>query len=104
MKWLLCIGLFSLFFLMVTSTARTGDVEAGKAKSTSCVACHGKSGISKMSSSPNLAGQQEQYLVSAMKSYRDSTRENSIMTPLMQSLSDEDIENIASYYASLSCK
>ncbi len=103
MKWFLCVSLFCVFFLMVTSAGKAGDAQAGKAKASTCVACHGKAGVSTMSTSPNLAGQKEQYLISALKGYRDGTRDNPMMTPLMKSWSDEDIENLASYYSSLNC-
>jgi len=104
MKRLFCISLFCVFILATVAYVRAGDVEAGKAKAATCEACHGTDGISTMSSSPNLAGQQEEYLISALKSYRDGTRKNEIMMSMMESFSDEDIENLAAYYFSLSCK
>lgn len=83
------------------STALAGDPEKGKAKSTVCVACHGTNGISPNPQWPNLAGQKDQYLILALKAYRDGDRQNPIMSPLAQGLSDEDIENLAAYYAGL---
>ena len=104
MKKLVCLSLFSLFLFAGASYINAGNAEKGKAKASTCGACHGTKGISSMSESPNLAGQQEQYLINALESYRDSTRDNEIMGPLAESLSDEDIENLAAYYSSLSCK
>jgi len=80
-----------------------GDAEAGKAKSLTCAACHGGKGISPVDSYPNLAGQKEQYFVEQMTAFRDGTRENAQMTPMVSGLSDEDIANLAAYYAAMSC-
>jgi len=81
--------------------ALAGDAEAGKAKSTICAACHGNNGISFIPNYPNLAGQKELYLVDSLKAYRDGLRKSMQMTPLSRGLSDEDIKNLAAYYASL---
>ena len=81
--------------------ALAGDAEKGKAKSAVCVACHGTDGISPNPQCPNLAGQKDQYLILALKAYRDGERQNPIMSPLAQGLSDEDIENLAAYYSGL---
>lgn len=90
--------------VVMGSAAFAGDIEAGKEKSVTCVACHGANGISQVPIYPNLAGQKEQYLVSSMKAYKSQERKGGnapIMWGLMAPLSDEDIENLAAYYASL---
>lgn len=84
--------------------AFAADIEAGKAKAVTCAACHGANGISMIPMYPNLAGQKEQYLVLAMKAYKTQDRKGGnapIMWGLMAPLSDEDIANLAAYYASL---
>lgn len=86
---------------LLSGTATAGDIEKGKAKSTTCVACHGANGISLIPMYPNLAGQKEQYLALQMKAFRDGTRKNMIMAPMAAGLSDEDIANLSAYYASL---
>ena len=83
--------------------ARPGDVTAGKAKATTCAACHGAQGISGNLPGPNLAGQREAYLVDALKAYRTGARDNPLMGPLAKGLSDSDIENLAAYFSGLSC-
>ena len=93
----------ALILFSLTTINYAGDPEAGKAKSLTCAACHGGKGISPVESYPNLAGQKEQYLIAQMTAYRDGTRENAQMTPMVSGLSDEDIANIAAYYASMSC-
>lgn len=95
------IGLTALFG---ASTAFAGDAAAGKVKAAVCAACHGANGIAMMPGYPNLAGQNEAYLVSAMKAYRDKQR-NGGMSAVMQmqaaSLSDDDMANLAAYFSSL---
>lgn len=89
--------------LMATG-AFAADIEAGKAKSATCVACHGQNGISMVPMYPNLAGQKAQYLESSLKAYRSQERKGgnaAIMWGLAAPLSDDDIANLAAYYASL---
>jgi cytochrome c553 len=50
---------------------------------------------------PNLAGQQEGYLVKQLQAFRDGVRDDSLMTPMAKTLSDADIDNLAAYYSSL---
>ena len=77
------------------------DIEAGKAKSVNCGACHGSNGISMIPMYPNLAGQKEQYLVLQMKAFRDGERKNMVMAPMAARLSDTDIANLSAYFSSL---
>lgn len=82
-----------------------GDPEAGKSKAGSCAGCHGANGISSAPIYPNLAGQKEQYLISAMKAYKSQERKGgnaAVMWGLAAGLSEQDIEDLAAYYANLS--
>ena len=81
-----------------------GDAEAGKAKAAVCAACHGQNGIAQIPGYPNLAGQNEAYLVSSLKAYRSKQRNGgqaAVMQGQAAGLSDEDIENLAAYFSSL---
>ena len=78
-----------------------GDAAAGKAKSVTCVACHGANGISSNDLWPNLAGQKEVYLVKQMKAFRDGSRKDPMMEPMSKPLSDADIDNLAAFYSGL---
>lgn len=86
--------------------AYAGDIASGKKKSAVCVSCHGVNGKATVPIYPNLAGQNDGYLISAMKAYRDRQR-NGGMAVLMQvqaaRLSDTDIEDLAAYFYSLKC-
>jgi cytochrome c553 len=93
--------LAALSALLMASSASAGDIAAGKKKSLACAGCHGEDGISVVPTYPNLAGQKEQYLILTLKGFRDGTRKNAVMNPMAKPLSDEDIENLAAYYASL---
>jgi cytochrome c553 len=89
---------------LLTAGAFAADIEAGKAKSATCIACHGPKGVSAVPLYPNLAGQKAAYLESAMKAYKSQERKGgnaAIMWGLAAPLSDDDIANLAAYYASL---
>ena len=96
----------SFFFALVTvlifasTSALAGDASAGKAKAAMCASCHGATGISISPIWPNLAGQKEQYLVKQIKAFRDGTRQDPMMAPMVAALSDADIDNLAAYYSS----
>lgn len=103
MKKSILLGLITSVALFA-ATANAGDVEAGKAKSAVCAACHGGAGISPTPIWPNLAGQKEQYLIAQLKAFKDGTRKNAQMAPMVAGLSDEDMANLAAYYSSLACQ
>ncbi|MEN8206344.1 MAG: cytochrome c [Pseudomonadota bacterium] len=88
-------------FITSGGVAQAGDAAAGKAKSGSCAGCHGAAGISKNPMWPNLAGQQQGYLVKQLKAFREGSRTDPMMTPMAKPLSDEDIANLAAWYNSL---
>lgn len=93
----------ALVLVLASAAAMAGDAAAGKAKSAVCAGCHGGNGVSNNAMYPNLAGQHEQYLVTAIKAYRSGERNNAIMKPMVSALSDADIENLAAYFASQGC-
>jgi len=88
----------ALFFSPVVLAA---DSNAGKSKAASCAACHGSNGISSNPEWPNIAGQNEKYLVSQLKAFRDGDRNSPLMSPMAKPLSDSDIDDISAYYATL---
>ena len=79
-----------------------GDPGAGKAKAALCAACHGPAGVSINPLWPSLAGQQELYLVKQIKAFRDGEREEITMQPFVQNLTDQDVADLAAFYANLS--
>jgi cytochrome c553 len=78
-----------------------GSTAASLEETTTCIACHGQNGISLSPTWPTLAGQHEDYLVHALNQYRDGTRKDPVMAPLVAALSDNDVALLAKYYARL---
>ncbi len=81
-----------------------GDAAAGRKRADAeCASCHGAKGISPNDTWPNLGGQHAAYLVRIMSAYKSGDQQDVMMTPLAKALSDEDIRNLAAYYAGLNC-
>lgn len=78
----------------------SGSAERGQEKSATCVACHGEAGIATAPQWPNLAGQYEDYLEHSLRAYRSGARQNAVMQGFAAQLSDEDIEDLAAWFAS----
>jgi len=74
------------------------DITAGMQLSDSCQECHGRDGNKTVAGSPYIAGQQTRYLLSAMKSYISGKRKNDGMKTALQSFSETDLLNLATYY------
>ncbi|HUI99078.1 MAG TPA: cytochrome c [Usitatibacter sp.] len=79
--------------------AASGDPEAGMKKSAPCQACHGPKGISVSPEFPNLAGQQEDYIIASLHHYKDGHRKNPIMVGQAANLTERDIRDIAAYFS-----
>jgi len=77
-----------------------GDVALGKAKSATCVACHGTDGNALVAMYPKLAGQHESYLFKQLQEFKSGARNNAIMAPMVAALSEDDMKNLAAFYAS----
>lgn len=77
-----------------------GDVAKGKAKSVTCIGCHGVDGNSLVPSFPKIAGQNEDYLLKELKDFKTGVRIDSVMLGIVAPLTDTDIANLAAYYAS----
>ncbi len=81
--------------------AGANDLATGSAKSAQCMACHGPAGISTNPTFPHLAGQNAAYLVRQLERFRSGERYDALMTPVAQSLSDDDISALAMYFDSV---
>jgi len=93
---LLMVGLAS------TQSVNAASIYAGETKAaTVCAQCHGVRTPSADAPFPPLAGRDQEYLKTALKQYRDKTRKSDIMNAIAGSLSDDDINNVAMYYAKL---
>ncbi|WP_434708885.1 cytochrome c4 [Pseudomonas sp. R1-1] len=77
-----------------------GDAAAGQAKAAVCGACHGPDGNSMAPNFPKLAGQGERYLTKQLKEIKDGKRVVLEMTGLLTNLNDQDLADLAAYFAS----
>ncbi|KZX75719.1 cytochrome C [Oleiphilus sp. HI0009] len=90
------LGLSSSAFV---SAEVVGDVQAGKDKSAVCAACHGADGNSAAGNFPKLAGQGERYLLKQMYDQKEGRRVIVEMTGLLDGFSDQDMADVAAYFA-----
>lgn len=99
------VGLaFVASMLACTVVYAGGDAAAGKAKSAACAACHGPDGNSPNPEWPKLAGQHPAYLVEQLRAFNAGHRKNAMMAPMAQNLSDQDMQDLAAYFASQALK
>jgi cytochrome c553 len=88
--------------LMSVQGANAANIYAGESKAAQvCSQCHGIRMPSADAPFPPLAGRDMEYLKTALKQYRDKTRQSDIMNAIAGSLSDDDINNIVAYYGKL---
>lgn len=93
--------LAALLLASPAAFAQQGDVAKGRELSTTCAACHGPTGAESLDPSyPVIAGQFADYLRKALTDYRSGARSNAIMASQAQPLSDQDIRDLAAFYAS----
>ncbi len=78
-----------------------GDIKAGEEKAASCVGCHGANGEG-FGDNPAIAGWDAELFKSSMQAYKSGEKEVPMMNMLVAPLSDEDIADLAAYFASLS--
>ena len=93
--------LLSLGSLLVAQAAvAQGDAAAGQAKAALCAACHGIDGNSAIATNPKLAGQNSNYLVKQLKDFKSGARPGPIMSAMVLALTDQDMQDIAAWFAS----
>jgi cytochrome c553 len=99
----LAAALFAATGLLAVSgsACRAGDLKAGRTKALMCQACHGIDGLSKVPDAPSIAGQIEPYLVAQLQAFKSGARKNDAMSVVARSLSDQDIQDLATYYSAI---
>lgn len=95
------MSLTSVFLLAPHPAHAAGDAAAGRQKALQCQTCHGLDGLSKLPEAPHLAGQPEAYLVKSLNDYRQGARKNEMMSVVAPALSDQDVADLAAYYAAI---
>lgn len=94
----LCVASFSV---QAAITVPEYDANAGKQiAETVCAACHGVDGVSVVPAQPNLGGQNVKYLYKQLVNFKSGYRKNGIMQSQVANLSQQDLANVAGYYAS----
>jgi len=101
---LICAAAFLAAVFLSGGPAVAGDPEAGRQKALKCQTCHGLDGVSKIPDAPHIGGQNEYYLVKSLKAYKTGQRKDEMMNFIVSELSDEDIADLAAYFASLEPK
>ena len=92
-------------FLVISSYAHSaGDAERGAIRAETCLGCHGVASYTNVYPTyrvPKLGGQHADYIGAALKGYRSGERSHTTMRAQAANLSDQDIDDIAAYFASL---
>jgi cytochrome c553 len=88
-----------LVLVLPRSATRAADIEAGRRKAEACAACHGPGGNAVVPGVPSLAGMPAFYTHWQLLMYRDGRRTDPQMTPLARNLGNEDLGDLAAYYA-----
>jgi cytochrome c553 len=99
LRYTAAAGLTAAAVFSISASAQ--DAAAGARKASACQACHGLDGLSKLPEAPHLAGQPALYLERSLRAYRSGERRNEVMSLAAKPLSDEDIRDLAAYYAAI---
>ena len=91
----------AISMLAMTPAVAAGNVSAGRQKALQCQTCHGLDGLSKIPDAPNIAGSPEGYLAKSLNAYRNGERKNDMMSIVTEKLTDQDVADLAAYYAAI---
>lgn len=91
--------MFALALIASSMSVRAADVESGQSKSQPCAGCHGADGNATITGTPSLAGHPAYYTHWQLLMFRNEKRRDPQMTPMATNLSDDDMADLAAYYA-----
>ena len=97
-RFLFCAGLILAITCVDLSAQEDGHISGLIA---SCAACHGVDGVSVMPGAPSLGGQNESYLLESLRELKGENGHSAIMRGVTSDLSDNDLQQLARYFASL---
>jgi len=86
--------------LVAATVTGWGAEGAAPAKTQACAVCHGPQGVANAPDTPHLAGQPASYLAAQLRAFRSGARKHEVMTLIAKPLTDDDISQIATWYAS----
>lgn len=92
---------FALLLALAAMSPVQADPAAGRAKAATCQVCHGYDGLGTNPEVPNIAGDSEVYIMGQLNAFKSGERQHQQMSIISQSLSEEDIRNLADYYAAI---
>jgi cytochrome c553 len=93
--------LLMCFVLAQPLLAVAQNAAAGRTKAQACAVCHGQNGIGLTPDAPHLAGQPAIYVAAQLRAYRSGERKHEVMAVMAKPLKDEDIADLAAWYASI---
>lgn len=76
-----------------------GNIKAGQKKAESCAGCHGEKGNSMVPTYPKLAEQHSSYLTKQLLAFKDGSRKDAMMEPMVMALSEDDFNDLSAFYA-----
>lgn len=98
-----CGFLLAMGSAAVAQAPVKGSAADGAKKNSMCIGCHGipeyKTAFPYLYRVPKIAGQNEAYIVSAMNAYRSGDRNHPSMVAIAKTLTDQDIADLAAFYA-----
>lgn len=94
------LAIAALLLGALGSAHAAGSASAGQGKAAVCAACHGMDGNSMVPMWPSLAGQHEQYISKQLMDFKSGARKDDTMTGMAAPLSDQDVADLAAWYAS----
>jgi cytochrome c553 len=97
----LCFSVNSLILLtIISNNAHTADIEAGRIKATQCAICHGIDGEGNGIPQAKISGMDVETFKQHIHDFQSGARKNVMMQRFVEKLSEQDIENLAAYFAS----
>jgi cytochrome c553 len=90
-----------LVALLSSPASAAGDATAGKEKAQQCAVCHGLDGAATVPDAPNIGGETGIYLTRQLEAFRSGERRHEQMSIIAEGLSDQDIADLAAWYASI---
>jgi cytochrome c553 len=99
MRYVVAGAMLAVIGIAHAGAAAVGDASRGQAAAGVCAACHGPDGNSLVPENPSLAAQHPEYLYKQLRNFKTGERKNPIMNGIAATLSDEQMHDLAAYFA-----
>jgi cytochrome c553 len=94
-------SILAAVMLVLSADVASAADESVREKAAQCTPCHGEAGASQTENTPSLAGQPDSFLQWQLVFFRAGSRKSEVMQPIAEQISNEDIRNLGTYFASL---